>query len=240
MLSKILICLYFHQLHLNKINEVMKFFTAIALLVMTLSCAQGNQNETNNKAENVEPTSVPAPEGYEAAVFASGCFWCVEAIYESVEGVKESISGYAGGHTKNPTYEASNTGKTGHAEAVKVIYDPEIVDFKTLIDVYFASQNVTQQNGQGPDRGSQYRSILFYENDEQKEIIDNKVKSLQSKYDQPIAAEIKPFEKFWVAEDYHQDYKKKHPNNRYIQNVSNPRFQRFAKKMPEVLKSKKK
>ena len=105
------------------------------------------------------------------------------------------------------------------------------------MDVYFNSQNVTQQNGQGPDRGSQYRSIIFYENDEQQKIIQDKIESLQPQYDDPIAAEVRPFEKFWIGEDYHQDYKKKHPNNGYIRNVSNPRFQRFAKKMPELLKS---
>lgn len=218
----------------------MKSITALALMMITLGCAQNTQDKENqnNKQVDTEPRTVPAPEGNEAAVFASGCFWCVEAIYESVVGVKESISGYAGGHTKNPTYEESNTGRTGHAEAVKVIYDPEKVDFETLVDVYFASQNVTQQNGQGPDMGSQYRSIIFYENEKQQNIIESKIRSLQPKYDKPIAAEVKPFEKFWFAEDYHQDYKKKHPNNGYIQNVSKPRFQRFARKMPEVLKSK--
>ena len=215
----------------------MKYFTFIALLVISISCAQNNKQVSQDKSENVEPKEVPAPEGYEAAVFASGCFWCVEAIYESVIGVKESISGYSGGHTKNPTYEESNTGRTGHAEAVKIIYDPEKIDFKTLVDVYFASQNVTQQNGQGPDRCSQYRSILFYENEQQQKVIQDKITSLQSEYDDPIAAEVKPFDKFWVAEDYHQDYKKKHPDNGYIQNVSNPRFKRFAEKMPELLKS---
>ena len=102
------------------------------------------------------------------AYFASGCFWCVEAVYESVKGVSEVINGYAGGHTKNPTYHASNTGRTGHAEAVEVIYDPTVVSFSTLVDVYFGSQNATQVNGQGPDRGSQYRSIIFYQNEDSK------------------------------------------------------------------------
>jgi peptide-methionine (S)-S-oxide reductase len=173
---------------------------------------------------------------FETAYFASGCFWCVEAVYDNVKGVKEVISGYSGGHTKNPTYEESNTGRTGHAEAVKVIYDADVVSFDTLVDVYFASQDVTQVNGQGPDRGSQYRSIIFYQNDKEKEIIDNKINALQPKYDKPIAAEVMSFDKFWIAEGYHQDYKKKHPNNRYIQNVSNPRFERFKRKLPDVLK----
>nr|WP_240475167.1 peptide-methionine (S)-S-oxide reductase MsrA [Tamlana sedimentorum] len=194
-------------------------------------------NHTQSNIErNTEPIAVPIENGKARAYFASGCFWCVEAIYESVKGVDESISGYAGGHTKNPTYEASNTGKTGHAEAVEVIYDPNIVSFETLVDVYFASQNVTQVNGQGNDRGSQYRSIIFYQNDKQKAIISEKKNALAKKLGKQIAAEIVPFQKFWVAESYHQDFEKRHPNHRYIQAVSVPRLNRFKAKMPEVLK----
>lgn len=207
-------------------------------LILLLLCAPlAMACNADNKKSKIQPSMAKNTyQDMEKAYFASGCFWCVEAIYEKVKGVKEVVSGYSGGHTKNPTYEESNTGRTGHAEAVKVIYDSDIVSFKTLVDVYFASQNVTQVNGQGPDRGSQYRSIIFYQNDKEKAIIDNKIKSLQPQYNKPIAAEVKAFEKFWIAEEYHQDYKKKHPNNRYIQNVSNPRFERFKAKMPEVLK----
>ncbi len=203
-----------------------------------MNCGNNNaQEKKNQELSNATPVQVKATtQGYEKAYFASGCFWCVEAIYESVNGVQESISGYAGGHTENPTYEASNTGKTGHAEAVEIIYDPKVVSFKTLVDVYFGSQNVTQKNGQGPDIGSQYRSIIFYQNKEQKDIIDTKIKDLQQEYSKPIAAEIMPFQKFWEAEAYHQDYKKHHPNNSYIRNVSNPRFQKFKAKFPELLK----
>lgn len=210
----------------------MRYLVCLLLITsLTMAC-----NADKKKSENQSSTAKSTYQDMDKAYFASGCFWCVEAIYEKVKGVKEVISGYSGGHTKNPTYETSNTGKTGHAEAVKVIYDSDIVSFKTLVDVYFASQNVTQVNGQGPDRGSQYRSILFYQNEKEKAIIENKIKTLQPQYNEPIAAEIKVFEKFWVAEEYHQDYKKKHPNNRYIQNVSNPRFERFKAKMPEILK----
>jgi peptide-methionine (S)-S-oxide reductase len=201
---------------------------------VVLACNTTDKPEKNTLSKNYEEMS----QKLSAAYFASGCFWCVEAIYENVEGVKEVISGYAGGFTDNPTYELSNTGRTGHAEAVKVLYDPELVSFEILVDVYFASQNVTQVNGQGPDRGSQYRSIIFYEINEEKQIIENKIKTIQPKYDSPIAAEVMAYDKFWIAEEYHQDYKKKHPDNRYIQNVSNPRFQSFKAKMPEVLKKK--
>lgn len=184
-----------------------------------------------------DPVEVPVEGGLAKAYFASGCFWCVEAVYESVKGVDESISGYAGGHTENPTYELSNTGKTGHAEAVEIHYDPAVVSFATLVDVYFGSQNVTQVNGQGPDNGSQYRSILFYQNDEQKQIIEAKIAELEQTLDgEKVAAEVMPFEKFWVGEDYHQDYERKHPNNGYIQRISIPRLRKFQAKFPELLK----
>lgn len=213
----------------------------IAVFGLMLMSCQNNSAQNQNSKQKVlydkEPIEVSETnEGYKKAYFASGCFWCVEAVYESVKGVKESISGYAGGHTENPTYELSNTGTTGHAEAVEIIYDPELIDFETLVDVYFGSQNVTQKNGQGPDIGSQYRSIIFYQNKEQKAIVQNKIDELQKEYDKAIAAEVMPFQKFWVGEDYHQDYKKKHPNNPYILNVSNPRFEKFKAKFPELLK----
>ncbi|WP_370476920.1 peptide-methionine (S)-S-oxide reductase MsrA [Tamlana flava] len=210
----------------------------ITLLIVTLifSCQNSAQNKKKQEAiTNAQPVQVPMENGLTKAYFASGCFWCVEAIYESVKGVKESISGYSGGHTENPTYAASNTGRTGHAEAVEVIYDPEKVSFETLVDVYFASQNVTQVNGQGNDRGSQYRSIIFYQNEAQKEIILKKKAELAKKLNATIAAEVYPFQKFWVAEDYHQDYEKLHPNNPYIQNVSIPRLNRFKAKFPKEL-----
>lgn len=205
-----------------------------------MNCSQNNAQEKSQEQKklfSLSPVEVETTqEGDEKAYFASGCFWCIEAIYESVNGVKESISGYAGGHTKNPTYESNNTGRTGHAEAVEIIYEPEKVSFETLVDVYFGSQNVTQKNGQGPDKGSQYRSIIFYQNQTQKDIIETKIEDLQKAHDKPIAAEVMPFQKFWKAEDYHQDYKKKHPDNPYIRNVSNPRFEKFKAKFPELIK----
>lgn len=200
------------------------------------SCQNSGQTKKNQDAViNATPIEVPIQNGKAKAYFASGCFWCVEAIYESVKGVDEVINGYAGGHTKNPTYESSNTGKTGHAEAVEVIYDPKIVNFETLIDVYFASQNVTQVNGQGNDIGSQYRSIIFYQNDVQKQIIIKKKDALAKKLNTKIAAEVYPFQKFWIAEDYHQNYERLHPNNSYIQNVSVPRLNRFKSNFPKEL-----
>jgi peptide-methionine (S)-S-oxide reductase len=213
----------------------------MALSFASCQTSGGVDNSSNAKQAalmTADPVDVPTTnDGLEKAYFASGCFWCVEAIYESVKGVKESISGYSGGHTKNPTYEASNTGQTGHAEAVEIIYDPKTVDFATLVDVYFGSQNITQVNGQGPDRGSQYRSIIFYQNETQKNVIEEKITALNKELaPEKVAAEVMPFQKFWIGEDYHQDYEKRHPNNPYIRNVSIPRLKRFQARFPELLK----
>ena len=217
------------------------FFILFSLTVVSLqaSCDSNSHNKEleAKMQQELTPVEVPPQDGLERAYFASGCFWCVEAIYESVKGVKESISGYSGGHTENPTYEASNTGLTGHAEAVEIIYDPEVISFSQLVDVYFGSQNITQVNGQGPDRGSQYRSIIFYQNREQKKIIQAKIKTLEKELGKgKVAAQVLPFQKFWKAEAYHQDYEKNHPENPYVQNVSIPRLNRFKAKFPELLK----
>ncbi len=216
----------------------MKSILLLTFSLIISSCGNGNTKSTTTNSEiaNAEPVEVTTQDNMAKAYFASGCFWCVEAIYESVNGVKEVISGYSGGHTENPTYESSNTGRTGHAEAVEVIYDPEVVSFETLVKVYYGSQNPTQVNGQGPDMGSQYRSLIFFQNDEQKKTINTVSAEVAKNYDKPLAAEILPFQKFWVAEDYHQNYERLHPENPYIQNVSIPRYNRFKKEFPELLK----
>lgn len=217
----------------------MKLTVVLSSLLFLLSCAQApSQTDAQKELENLAPVQTQAENGIHKAYFASGCFWCVEAIYESVQGVQESISGYSGGHTENPTYQSSNTGRTGHAEAVEIHYDPKLVSFSQLVDIYFGSQNVTQVNGQGNDRGSQYRSILFYQNDQEKAIIDEKVKEQEAIYGEgKVAAQIMPFQKFWRGENYHQNYEERNPNNPYIQNVSIPRLRRFQKKFPHLLKS---
>jgi len=218
----------------------MKNLTTLMLcLTFSFMSCQTKKEKTQMQldVENASPVEVPLKDGMARAYFASGCFWCVEAVYESVQGVSEVINGYAGGHTDDPTYQASNTGRTGHAEAVEVIYDPTVVSFSTLLDVYFGSQNVSQVNGQGPDRGSQYRSIIFYQNEAQKAIIAQKKETLASELNVTIAAEVYPFQKFWKGEDYHQNYERLHPNNSYIRNVSIPRLRKFQQKFPQLLKS---
>lgn len=217
----------------------MRLIIALSFLFTFSTGCGNNSNErsvTSTEIANADPVEVPVQDGLKRAYFASGCFWCVEAVFESVKGVKEAVSGYSGGHTKNPTYDESNTGTTGHAEAVEVIYDPNVVDFSTLTDVYFGSMDPTQKNGQGPDLGSQYRSIIFFQNAEQKQIIEQKMKELASRYEKPISVEVLPFQKFWKAEAYHQNYERRNPNDAYIRNVSIPRINRFKAKFGHLLK----
>lgn len=207
----------------------------IALIFMGLiftQCASGQ------KDKSTETTTKPELQNLETAYFASGCFWCVEAIYESVIGVEEAVSGYSGGKEKNPTYRQVSGGQTGHAEAVKVYYDPEVVSFKTLVKVYYGSQNPTTINGQAPDFGLQYRSIIFYENEQEKMIAETYRDSLDASgtYTDPIATEILPFQKFWEAEEYHQDYEKRNPYQPYVRSVSVPRLKRFQARFPELIK----
>ncbi|MFT5102539.1 MAG: peptide-methionine (S)-S-oxide reductase [Candidatus Latescibacterota bacterium] len=216
-----------------------KYFALVAitgLFAIQASCqstTEKNKEVTLKAEENIMPVEVKMEDGFARAYFASGCFWCVEAVYESVKGVEESISGYSGGTTQNPSYRSHGD----HAEAVEIFYDPEVVTFSTLLDVYFGSQNITQINGQGPDRGASYRAILFYQNEEQKGIIDAKIAMLNKKLDgDKVAAQVMPFQKFWLGEAYHQNYERNNPDNPYVQNVSVPRLLKFQKKFPELLK----
>ncbi|WP_400072677.1 peptide-methionine (S)-S-oxide reductase MsrA [Zobellia russellii] len=194
--------------------------------------------ESTVEKEIVKPTNQDL-EKFETAYFASGCFWCVEAIFESVKGVEEVVSGYSGGTEKNPTYEQVSGGMTSHAEAVKIYYDPKVISFTALVQVFFGSHDPTTLNRQGPDRGAQYRSVAFYKNEKEKQIIEAYIKALtdQNVYEGfPITTEVTQFTKFYDAEDYHQDYEKKHPNNSYITNVSIPRLNRFKANFKKYLK----
>ena len=211
-------------------------------IVFSINCESKVKNNKQQSALTVSETPVKLSpielQKYEVAYFASGCFWCVEAIYEDVIGVKEVISGYSGGIESNPTYEQVGRGLTSHAEAVKVYYDPQEVDFATLVKVFFGSHDPTTLNRQGPDQGTQYRSIAFYSNDKEKKIIEDYIEQLTNNkvYDSPIVTQVEKFDKFYNAEDYHQDYERLNPNNPYIINISIPRYKRFEAKYPELLK----
>lgn len=214
----------------------MKIFLTLFSLISLQTCISSPKPVDRNQAIWTPPTL--EQNNLKKAYFAAGCFWCVEAIFESVEGVHEVYSGYAGGTTKNPNYNQIGTGRTGHAEAVEVHYDPKVVSFGTLLQVFFGSHDPTTPNRQGPDRGSQYRSIAFYENDQEREMIQDYIALLVEKeiFAKEIVTEVKPLEKFYFAEEYHQDYEKLNPTNPYVQAVSIPRLRKFQKAYPELLK----
>lgn len=203
------------------------------------SCAADNniQSSKDDDLQSNEEINMYDATSLETAYFASGCFWCVEAVFESVKGVVEAESGYAGGEIKNPTYEQICTGRLKHAESVKVIYDPKLISYATLLDVFFNSHDPSTLNRQGPDAGPQYRSIAFYQNDTEKDAIEKKINMLlEAKEFSKITTEVKEFEVFYRAEEYHQDYERNHPNQSYVQAVSVPRLNAFKAKMPEILK----
>lgn len=196
-----------------------------------LSCSAPKIEDSSEKISSMERSSL------QTAYFASGCFWCVEAVFESVQGVDEAVSGYSGGEIKNPTYQQVSAGRTKHAETVKVYYDSSVVSFATLVDVFFNSHDPTTANQQGPDRGTQYRSIAFFQTQEEREIIETKIEYfLKKKVFPKITTEIVAFDVFYEAEGYHQDYERNNPSNGYVRNVSVPRLNAFKEKMPEVLK----
>jgi peptide-methionine (S)-S-oxide reductase len=176
----------------------------------------------------------------ESAVFAGGCFWGVQAVFEHVKGVKSATSGYSGGHAKSPSYELVSMDVTGHAESVQVTYDPSQITYGQLLMVYFSvAHDPTQLNRQGPDTGSQYRSAIFYSNDEQKRIAEGYIAQLNSAavYSRPIVTKVVPFEAFYPAEDYHQDYLKKNPGNPYIVFNDLPKLTRLQKEFPALYRA---
>ena len=213
-------------------NVSVLFFMSLIMLSFS-SCAQNKKKLTASK-----PLKNLAK--YNKATFASGCFWCVEAAFESVKGVEEVISGYSGDKSPNPTYESVSAHTNKHAEAIEVYYDSTVVSYSTLLKVYFGSQEPTQVNGQGPDHGSSYRSLIFYRSPSEKNQAIKYKGEIQKKYSRPIAAEIIPFEKFWPAEDYHQDYIKHNPDVPYVMGESLPRIRRFQKQFPDLIKPDKK
>jgi peptide-methionine (S)-S-oxide reductase len=212
------------------------FMAAIFLFALDLnSCS-------NTKSKKVEPVEIPAisiPAGTEKAYLASGCFWCVEAIFESVEGVVEVVSGYSGGEAKDANYDAVSSGGTNHAEAVEVYYDPSKIDYKTILKVFFGSHDFTTLNRQGPDAGRQYRSAIFYQNEAEKATAESFIERLYLDGGLPqgtVTTELVALKAFYPAEDYHQNYERLHPNEGYIKGVSIPRLKKFQALYPELLK----
>lgn len=174
----------------------------------------------------------------EIATFGAGCFWCVEAQFQQLKGVKEVISGYTGGHVKNPTYEEVCTGQTGHAEVTNIVYYPDSISFEKLLEAFFVAHDPTQLNRQGNDVGTQYRSAVFYHNAHQKEVTEKAIAELNSAkaYPNPIVTEVSPYTDFYKAEDYHTNYYKLNPKNPYCQMVVKPKAEHFRKVFEELVR----
>jgi peptide-methionine (S)-S-oxide reductase len=163
----------------------------------------------------------------ETATFGAGCFWCVEAVFENLEGVKAVESGYMGGETEDPTYRQISTGTTGHAEVTRIYYDSDVITFETLLDWLWRSHDPTTLNRQGADAGTQYRSAIFYHTDAQREAAVASKSAAQSSFKSPIVTEITPASKFYIAEDYHQDYFRNNKNAPYCQMVIKPKLEKL-------------
>ncbi len=175
---------------------------------------------------------------FETATLAGGCFWCLEAVFDEMKGVQSVESGYAGGHVQNPSYRAVCNGDTGHAEVVQIKFDPSVLSYRDLLNVFFAIHDPTTLNRQGADSGTQYRSAIFYHSPEQKETAETLVKELneQKIWDHPIVTEVAPLSNFYIAEDYHQEYFANNPNQPYCQAVVAPKVSKFRKHFLEMLK----
>ncbi|AHM58849.1 peptide methionine sulfoxide reductase [Flammeovirgaceae bacterium 311] len=209
---------------------------------LLLGCSQASEEKSGTpELERMSSTADLLPQqaaGLSKAVFASGCFWCTEAVFERVEGVQEVISGYAGGSKANPSYKEVSEGKTDYAEAVIVYYDSTQVNYATLLDIFFHSHDPTQLNRQGPDIGKQYRSGIYYNSSYQKQLAEAYKQQLQKsgEFSKSVVTEIKPLTKFWPAEKYHQDYYRINPKDPYIQAVSKPKVIKFEKEYRQYLK----
>jgi peptide-methionine (S)-S-oxide reductase len=184
------------------------------------------------------PPTPPPSAQYATAVFAGGCFWCVEAVFEELDGVIDAVSGYTGGSKETANYPAVCTGTTGHAESVKIIYDPTRISFKKLLVVHFATHDPTTLNRQGNDTGSQYRSAIFYSNEEERKEAEDYIAELtkEHRYPRPIVTTVEPLKEFYPAEIYHQNYVCTNPNQGYVQAVALPKVDKVRKLFPDDLK----
>jgi peptide-methionine (S)-S-oxide reductase len=173
------------------------------------------------------------------ATFGGGCFWCTEAVFEVTEGVSAAVSGYSGGRIPNPTYEAVCTGQTGHAEVIQVEYDPNVISYEKLLEIFFRTHDPTTLNRQGPDVGTQYRSVIFYQDNEQRTIAEEVITALNKSraFSAPVVTQVAPLEAFFPAETYHQDYFAKNPNQGYCRAVVGPKVEKYRKAFADLIKS---
>jgi peptide-methionine (S)-S-oxide reductase len=219
--------------------QLLKTSLMLMLLMNLTACAQNDNYEKSNTFKQMNNGGQKSMEHKtEVATFAAGCFWCVEAQYQQLKGVTKVESGYIGGHIENPTYKQVCTGETGHAEACNIYYDPAVITYDELLAAFWVAHDPTQLNRQGNDVGTQYRSAVFYHNDEQKQKAELYKKKLTEEhaYDKPVVTEISPYTKFYKAEDYHQNYYNDNPNQGYCQFVVKPKMDKFKKVFKDKLK----
>jgi peptide-methionine (S)-S-oxide reductase len=228
-----------------KFTGMKSIFSLVAILTTAFSsCAQKSSEHINNLAMDNTSASATKNESIssktnDTATFANGCFWCTEAIFEELDGVISATSGYTGGKTENPTYKEVTSGETGHAECLQIVYDPKKISFDELLEVFWETHDPTTLNQQGADVGTQYRSGIFYHNEEQKQKAEKYKTALDKSgaFDKPVVTEITPFTKFYVAEDYHQQYFENNENaNPYCKIVIRPKVDKFRKVFKDKLK----
>ena len=221
----------------------MKIITTIfaSILLMSNACSQIEKttDRSDKSVYKIEDyIQGKSYDGLQVATVAGGCFWCTEAAFEQLVGVVDLISGYIDGHVDYPSYQAVCTGSTGHTEAIQIYFDPQQISFEKLLDVFWVAHDPTTLNRQGPDIGTQYRSGIYFHNDEQKKSAKQSIKDLNAsgKYDDRVVTEVKKYSQFWVAEGYHQDYYWHTPENPYVQRVSKPKVEKVKKEFKDIIK----
>ncbi len=216
--------------HNTQVNKILSFlFTAITFVILSSAVVQA---QTNNTTDTMSSSTM------EEATFGAGCFWCVEAVFEEVKGVKSAVAGYAGGKLPNPTYRQVSSGQTGHAEVARLTFDPSVISYEQLLEVFWHTHNPTTKNRQGADVGPQYRSAIFYHNEKQKEIAEKSLEKTDKSdlWEDPIVTEIEPLSNYSVAENYHQNYYENNPNAGYCQVVIAPKLKKFREDFSHLLK----
>ncbi len=215
-----------------------KFIVLLSFFTITAFGCNLTGKQTVKKSSDKDISQMPDTVKLETATLGAGCFWCVEAIFQDVKGVEKVESGYSGGTTKNPTYEQVCSGNTGHAEVAQITFDPSVVSFEQILTVFFHVHDPTTMNRQGADVGEQYRSAIFYHNDEQKKTAEKVKEDIEKSglWDDPVVTEITAFDTYYKAENYHQDYYNNNPNNSYCSFVIAPKVKKFYKEFGYLLK----
>ncbi len=213
-----------------------RFYFRFLVLFFILGFMSFTRSSTGDKALLQKEKNVQ--NKVEIATLGGGCFWCMEAIYKRVKGVIKVTSGYSGGHVANPTYEQVSTGTTGHAEALQIEFDPSVISYREILDIFWQIHDPTQLNRQGNDIGSQYRSVIFYHDKQQKEMARNAIAELEKDkiFDKPIVTQVVAFKQFYPAEAYHKNYYDRNSKEPYCQLVITPKLQKFKKHFSEYLK----